>query len=238
MGRERRLGWSIWLALLGGWLLLAVLPVSYGITRLASVALGAGLWVGLIALNWPRPGLRRGLIVGSLLVVTFLLWPGRGGTSVPELREDYVAALRRYEGVTYYWGGENAVGIDCSGLVRRGMVDALFWRGLRQADPGLVRRAANLWWRDCSARSLGDGAGDRTRLVTDAASLNELDAALVAPGDLAVTRNGVHVLAYVGNRHWIQADPGAGRVITEAAPSRENAWFDTPVRIVRWRWLE
>jgi hypothetical protein len=60
----------------------------------------------------------------------------------------------------------------------------------------------------------------------------------VLPGDLAVTRSGVHIMAYLGNKRWIEADPAAGSVITITAPSANNSWFHTPMNIVRWGILQ
>ena len=116
-------------------------------------------------------------------------------------------------------------------------MNAMFARGVRTLDGGLVRSAIDLWWNDCSAQALGEGYRSLTTHVADTRSLNELDHTLVTPGDLAVTQSGVHILAYLGDGHWIQADPGAGKVITLPAPAR-NGWFQSPMKIVRWRALE
>ena len=48
-----------------------------------------------------------------------------------------------------------------------------------------------------------------------------------------MTFNGVHVLAYIGNKTWIEADPN----IEVKTPAR-NAWFNMPVHVMRWRALE
>jgi len=65
-----------------------------------------------------------------------------------------------------------------------------------------------------------------------------LDHTRLLPGDLAVTTNGIHIMAYLGGNRWIEADPVAARVISAKAPSDEIGWFDTPMRIVRWSLLE
>jgi hypothetical protein len=44
-------------------------------------------------------------------------------------------------------------------------------------------------------------------------------------------------MAYLGEKLWIEADPAAARVITVAAPSKTNAWFHGPMKIVRWSCL-
>ncbi len=45
-------------------------------------------------------------------------------------------------------------------------------------------------------------------------------------------------MAYLGANTWIEADPGVGRVISVAAPSRDNGWFDGSMKIVRWAILQ
>jgi hypothetical protein len=233
-----RLVRSGWIAAFVLLILVAGYPVSTRLTRALSVGLLVLTLAGLMVWLWPKRVARW--ISLSLLVLGFgfLLWPTR---SVPEpaaLRSDYVGSLRRYEGVRYVWGGENRVGVDCSGLVRRALVDSLVSRGVRTLNPNLVRRGLGLWWNDCSAAALGTEHEGVTVGVTNAASLNILNHEALLLGDLAVTRGGAHVLAYVGSNAWIEADPGVMRVVTEAAPSRSNAWFTMPMQIVRWRILQ
>jgi cell wall-associated NlpC family hydrolase len=167
-----------------------------------------------------------------------LALPARTSPPTEILRTDYLAALQRYSGVAYYWGGETGRGIDCSGLIRRGLIDALFLRGMRTLDSGLVRQAISLWWHDCTASALGDEHRGLTVRVLATPSVNVLDHSKVRPGDLAVTTSGVHIMAYLGNNRWIEADPGEGCVITVTAPSKDNIWFRAPMNIVRWSILQ
>ena len=230
--------WLLWLAAFGFLIALALFPVSYRITRVISLALVFAVWLGLISIVWRQRLLRYGLLGITLLAAVFLALPSRGSPPTETLRADYIAGLLRYEGVRYYWGGETARGIDCSGLVRRGLIDALLRCGLRTLDAGLVRQAIGFWWHDCTASALGEQHRSLTVHVLDTPSVNALDYSKVLPGDLAVTTGGVHVMAYLGNHRWIEADPGAGRVITVAAPSRDNSWFHGPMNIVRWSILQ
>ncbi len=55
-------------------------------------------------------------------------------------------------------------------------------------------------------------------------------------GDLAVTDSGVHVLVYVGNGEWIEANPDDGRAVVNKAEGSSRAYFSTPVTILRW-WI-
>ena len=63
-----------------------------------------------------------------------------------------------------------------------------------------------------------------------------MDPDAAAVGDMAVTEDGVHVLVYVGDQTWMEADPVFGRVVRESVPS-DMAWFETPVVLVRWKVL-
>lgn len=228
--------WILWAALL---LLLVVIverPVASGRTRVSELALGLTSWFVLIGLVWRWRAPRNALLALTALAAIFLLLPARS-TDKKLLRSDSLAALRRYDGVHYVLGGESPNGIDCSGLVRRGLIDAVFSRGIRTANAGLVRAALSLWWHDCSARELGALSGDRTMAVQDVPALDTLDHALIQPGDLAVTDNGVHCLAYLGDRQWIEADPGNLRVVIVPLPS-DNPYLHGRMKIVRWRVLE
>ena len=89
---------------------------------------------------------------------------------------------------------------------------------------------------DKFASELGQGYGGRTLLLKPAVSLNRADYGLLQPGDFAVTSDGVHTLAYLGDKTWIEADRGEGGVVKVIVPTK-NPWFNRPVRLMRWRIL-
>jgi len=230
----RRLLRLLWVAALVLFVAVWLFPVSNDMTRAADLALLLVVWFGLIGLCWRQHALRFSLCGVTLLAGGFLVFPGRSLPAADALRTDYVAGLRRYEGVNYYWGGESPKGIDCSGLVRRGLIDSLFFRGLRTLDPGLVRRALLLWEDDATASALGQQYDGLTVHLFETPGINQLDHTKILPGDLAVTRDGAHIMAYLGENRWIEADPTVGRVITVSVPANDNDWFCRPMNLVRW----
>jgi hypothetical protein len=229
-----RLPRLIWLAVFVMFVVVVIFPESNRLTRAAGLVFFLVLWFGFLGLYWRKRVLRNTLLGVTLAITVFLLLPGRTLPAREALRRDYVAGLKRYDRVTYYWGGESIKGVDCSGLIRRGLIDSLFLRGVRTLDPGLVRRALTLWWNDCTARTLGEAPAGLTDRLFDALSINQLDHTKLLPGDLAVTSNGVHIMAYLGDQTWIEADPGLGRVFSGTVPVMNNPWFDGPMKIVRW----
>ena len=53
---------------------------------------------------------------------------------------------------------------------------------------------------------------------------------------MAVTKGGAHVLVYLGNGEWMEADPSLNKVVIIHPPTA-NAWFDMPVQLVQWSQL-
>lgn len=231
-----RLRWPLLLAAFLLFVGVCLFPVSSRLTRISGLAMFVLVWLGLLAIGWKNRAFRFIGVAISALVVIFLLMPARNGRDLAALRSEYVAGLQRYEGTHYFWGGESPVGIDCSGLIHRGLIDSLFLRGIRTLDGGLVRHALWLWWHDSTARELGEGRG-MTTLLLETPSINALDPAEISPGDIAVTANGLHIMAYLGGHRWIEADPGEQRVIAVTVPSKDNSWFQQPMKVVRWNIL-
>ncbi len=215
---------------------LLLYPINNFVTRTATLFAFAGLYFGLVYFYWDKKIIRYGALLMAAVCALFFLSPSR---SVPTdaLRKKYIDSLAAYAGTKYVWGGENRIGIDCSGLVRRGLTVAEFKEGIVAFNSGLTRESVALWWNDCSARALGEEYQHRTRLMFSSPSINQLDHSRILPGDIAVTANGVHVLAYLGDRVWIEADPSEQKVIRVQVPSR-NPWFNEPINILRWTVLD
>ncbi len=222
------------------WLLTAfglICPVNVIFSRLALIIGVFGVWSGGLFLFWRRPTVRFPLLMLGTCWVAFLILPGYD-LAPRLLREEYVSQLLRYEKTWFLWGGENVIGIDCSGLVRRGLIHADLKTGILTANPRPVRQALSLWWFDRSARALAEGYRGDTRVLFSEQSINALNHARLLPGDLAVTSDGIHVLAYIGGQRWIEADPDEMKAITVSAPAMAFRWFNVPVDIVRWRQLD
>ncbi len=211
-----------------------ITPSSTTSTRYATVGVLGVIIVGSIVFSWKRRALRWTLLALYAVIAVFLFMPSspREGDAAA-LRSIYSKSMAGYTGVAYAWGGECATGIDCSGLVRRGLFDAFVSHGIRTFNPYWVREGISIWWNDATAEMLGKGAGGRTREITNCKTLNELDPAQLQPGDLAVTLSGIHVMAYLGNNVWIGADPGEQRVTQFTVPENKNGYFATPMRIVK-----
>jgi hypothetical protein len=221
------------------WLAAVILyPVSIGLTRTAGAVLAGMLAAGGLALAWRYRWLRWTLLLVYGIAAAFFALPGRSEYDRVALRQEIVRSLQRYEGVRYMLGGENFLGIDCSGLIRRGTLDGTFLYGLRTLNPLLARKAVVFWWHDKSAREMGMGAGKTARKVIDEKSLLILNDKNLHPGDFAITSNGIHALAYLGDHLWLEADPGEGKVIRVNTATPRNPWMNVPVSVLRWRFLE
>src|ERR1019366_2523827 len=167
----------------------------------------------------------RGVLWGLLaLTALFLSLLGRP-YSQETLCRNGAARMATYKGTRHCLGGG-------------GLIEAELKQGLLTANPRLLRLAIYLWWHDCSARQLGEGYLSFTRLLITIPSINQTDPSRFSPADLAVTEDGSHVMAYLGDSRWIEAHPEPGKVIVVKVPSSDNPRFQIPVRILRWKQLD
>jgi hypothetical protein len=227
----------LWLLLFAVFLVLWYFPYIDFPVRVATWVVALLILIGSVFFAWKFRFWRWLLIAVYGTALLFLVLPSHRPVDRSALRSDYCTALKSYLGCRYVWGGEGYLGVDCSGLVQKGLMDALATRGLTTLDPALMRESLSLYWHRTTAKVIGEGYAGRTDTVTTCPTLNALDYSLVQPGDLAVTAGGDHVMAYLGNRTWIAADPGVDKVTTFTIPEQRNAYFSTPMRIVRWKIL-
>lgn len=207
-------------------------PIRSGFFRLIIVSSLSACLIGVCFLP-DRRSLRIALLGGVMtLVLGVAFLPGRTGDHPS--RDAYVRALRSYISVPYVWGGENARGVDCSGIVRAAWIDAQLRLGCRTADLRLIRSAIATWWFDASAKELAAGYLGRTRVLHSAPSIRANGDAELLPGDFAVVARGVHALAYLGDGQWIEADPGLQKVVVLQTDGA-NQWLDSSAVFVRWR---
>lgn len=101
-----------------------------------------------------------------------------------------------------------------------------------------IREALAQWWYDASAKALSEGYRDYTKPAGISGSVKQMEYSGLIPGDMAVTSNGVHVLVYLGEEQWIQAEPLIKKVITLNGWTDKNSWFAMDTNIHRWQILE
>lgn len=183
------------------------------------------------------------LLYPAFFFLAFLaVWAVLGSRPPEEamLRQRYCSRLRSFEGVRYVWGGETSRGIDCSGLARTALWQAMLHEGIKEANPHLLGPVLwKFWWRDMSARDILQGKYGYTHAIGEAEQVAGYDTSRLNPGDMAVTSDGVHVLIYSGKGQWIDAAPDDAEVTISKAPANsKRGWYRVPVTFVRWRILE
>lgn len=232
---QRRLMWLLAVGQLVVLLGLAFYPINSIMSRLPLLTLGLTLWATALALAWPQRRLRWSVVGVPLVLGLVLLLPGRT-VDTADLRARMVTALRYYDGVTYFWGGENSVGIDCSGLVRRARIDAEWSYAFAHLDPGAIRRALSLWWFDQSAFAMGQLDRGITVHLDEVENLATCPQDRYLSGDFAIL-GGVHVVAALGEGTWIEADPSEKKVLI-LSPDSDNMWLKQKATLVRWTVLQ
>ncbi len=190
------------------------------------------LWLATLASLSARKTLR--------IIVFFLPFSAAIPFVLPEKKIDpdvlcarYVERLQAYDGTRYVWGGESSLGIDCSGLPRKSLRDALLEQGWRNANGAAFRMWLSHWWHDTSAFAMSQGYRGFTRPLGIKGQLWNLADSPIRPGDLAVRGDGGHVVVYLGNREWIEADPNRGKVHRWISSPSDGGWYEN-MTVHRW----
>jgi NlpC/P60 family len=227
---------SIWVLL---WLALFLnisSPIVNTVKKATLVICVIGIWVVGAAIFWNKKAARLVILAIGIIPVLFLSMPGYRYDKAL-LRQEYVNELSKYENVNYVWGGEKRSGIDCSGLIRAGLMNANIRQGIIRLNPRLVRTGIYLWWNDSSAYELGSGYKNRTKRIAAIKDIDDVDYSTIRPGDFVVKADGTHTMAYLSDNIWIEADPEMMKVIKEKIPGSKS-WKGTPVYVMRWHQLE
>jgi hypothetical protein len=228
----RRLLCIVTVGAIAGVFILPLNPVNSTLTRLLFTGAIFVGWLGLLYF-FGRNRIARVFLIGiPVLLALFLALPGRPIDPV-KLRSDYLEELRSFEDVPYVWGGESGQGIDCSGLPRRSYRNALLTQAWRGNSKALLLYLSQ-WWHDASAKALSEGYRDNTVPLEVTGKMDSMDHSSLQPGDLAVSLGGAHMLVYIGEGKWIQADPGLGKVATLHHQKDKNPWFQGRVTTHRW----
>jgi len=212
-------------------------PVNSFALRLLFLFGIAGIFLSLFALARPLKGVRTGLIVLLVVSIAPLLLPSREFEK-HLVREDYLQRLKQFVDVPYHWGGENSNGIDCSGLPRKALRDALFWHGLKTANGKPIRYAISQWWNDASAKAISEGYRAYASRLDTEGSIIKMSYNGLERGDLAVSIGGAHVNVYLGNEKWIEAAPEVGHVAIFDRRKDDNRWLKIAVTTHRWNVLQ
>jgi hypothetical protein len=219
-----------WLLMFPLCIVLWYYPVITFVVRLAAWGAAGLVLAGSVyySRRWKWAPVVLGLFYGALALFVWLA-PASPSVDRGALRNAYCSALTQYEGRPYVWGGESYSCMDCSGLVRKALEDALTTRGLATGNAGLIRSALWLYWHDVNAKEIRTGYAGHTKVVCD-----HVDYSLMKPGDLGMVDGGVHVMVYLGNNVWIEADPTRNKVLEDTVPDAMAA----QMTIIRWTILE
>lgn len=222
---------------LTGIIAMVVWPFHDAVLRYGLPLSLAVCWVASLSYAWRWKAARFSLWILPVLAAAPFFLPSKP-MDPAKLHDRYISALRRLEGTPYLWGGESRWGIDCSGLPRRALRNALRETGVRTANGAAFREWGRQWWFDSSAKALGENYRGFTRPLGVAGKLEDLDTSSLSAGDLAVTDDGKHVMVFMEADKWIQANPVTWKVDIGRPVPDENVWFNARVTVHRWMVLE
>ncbi len=193
-------------------------PIRNSYIRLLIIAMIVAWMLLGVVKTWRWHGLGKGALAFSCVVSGYLFYP----LELPRIdREAFVSQLKYYNGCPYVWGGERYNGIDCSGLIRMALAKQYLYHGH-------VNAWFHLWLWDASAQDIPRKYDRIFGPASNWPSIKVMDNEAVSLGSIAVTADGVHILAYIGDDTWIQANPDIGRV-TESKMNDNESWLEVPV---------
>jgi len=200
-----------------------------------------GVFTGLLYLGRlirVRSWAGAAVMLALIGLASWVVFAGRP-PDADRLRAAYVRRLLAFRGTAYVWGGETHVGVDCSGLARVALMEAMVSEGVREANPRLLGPMLwRFWWQDIGTKGMLSQAYGYTRPVFHPQKLAGYAPDDLQPGDLAVIGH-MHVLMYIGDDRWIEANPDEHRVIvTTATPASSHPWFNLSGTHLRWWMLE
>lgn len=218
-----------------------VSPMTGHVRLLLVTTLLFTVFTGLVFL-FSVIGRRPTTVFPAIFFLAFLmLWSVLGDkpANIEQLRANYYKRLHALIGTPFVWGGETNIGIDCSGLARSALWQAMVREGIKEVNPRLLgTRLWRFWWRDMSASDIEEGKYGYTRVFGHANKLAGYDTSKLKIGDMAVADK-THVMVYYGKGQWIEASPVDRRVVVRKAPAdSKREWFNEPVTLVRWTVFE
>ena len=208
------------LSLLALLAIIFIYPVRTTSIRLAIILLALFPYAYLHIILWRKHHIGKALLGLSAII---LIWALSSYQLKPINPSHFINHLQSFEDTKYVWGGETSRGIDCSGLIRQAMLRSYL-------SSGRIGSAFQVWFLDCPAKNFAVQYKDLFAAVVDSGTINTLDHSLLNPGAIAVTKNGLHILAYLGNEQWIQASPNDKKVISKHHLA-EDPWFQEYVEV-------
>jgi len=231
--------WMLGSLLVASGIVVRVVPMDGHVRLLLVLTFCVALLTGIVYFFKLLARQPAAIFPAFFFLTLFVVWSVLGSKPPDDfmLRSVYLRQLRSFVGVKFQWGGESYEGIDCSGLARVALWQAMLKEGVKEVNPRLLGSTLwKFWWRDVGAKDIGEGKYHYTRVIGYAPKLAGYDTSKLKTGDMAVA-SASHIMVYDGRGKWIEANPQDGKVvINKAAPSSKREWFNTPVTLVRW-WI-
>jgi hypothetical protein len=231
--------WILGLLLLATGIALRMSVMTGSVRAVVAATLIFAVFTGFVHLARLFQAQPKTLYPAIFILALTVLWATLGSKppDMAGLRSGYIKELKAHVGRKYVWGGETGAGIDCSGLARAALWQAMLKEGIRQFNPRLLGLTLwKFWWRDMSVRDMAESRYGYTVKLGTAPKLAGNDCSGYQPGDLALVGE-YHVLIYLGQDEWIEANPDDGKVAVNISDaSSKRPYFNARVTRMRW-WI-
>ncbi|HAN09867.1 MAG TPA: hypothetical protein DCP90_04555 [Clostridiales bacterium] len=239
---ESSLGWvTVWqiiITLMVVVFLILIHPVPERLSKHLVIGSFVVSWLIIVFKLWNNYFTRAVVIIATVFI--FVTYYGSNKVIVSDelIRLSYIENLKNYENTNYMSGGENRIGIDSSGLIRRPMIDTFIEMGFKTKNMQYIRMALSIWMDDYAISDIYNNYKGMYIDILKFCSICEITDKNIKSGDILIYDNYSQVYIYLGNNEWIEVNPHDKKTIIVSAIPALSIMREISGKVVRWKVLE
>ncbi|HCC07619.1 MAG TPA: hypothetical protein DEP72_05610 [Clostridiales bacterium] len=230
--------WQIIITLMVLAFLILIHPVPERLSKYMVIGCFVISWLIIVFKLWYNFFTRGVVIIATVFIFVTFYGSNKVVVSNELINACYVENLKDYENTKYMSGGENGIGIDSSGLVRRPMIDTFIEMGLLTKNMQYIRVALRIWLDDYAISDIYNNYKDMYIDIQKFSSISEITDKTIKSGDILIYDNCSQVYIYLGNNEWIEVNANDKKTIIVSAIPALCIVQEISGKVVRWKVID